>query len=96
MKNQTHLLKILPAHFADVLSGKKKAEFRRNDRAFQEGDRLVLREFDGSEYTGMAVSCVVTCVTQLSAWIAEEYVMLSIDGVREYDPKNHDSLKGEM
>lgn len=43
---QTHTLKIWPAFYEPVLNGTKTFEFRENDRGFQKGDMVVLREFD--------------------------------------------------
>lgn len=43
MSNQ-HVLKIHPAPLADLLSGAKTAEVRRNDRGFQVGDTVRLME----------------------------------------------------
>ena len=40
-----HQLKILPEHFAAVVSGEKKAEFRINDRDYAAGDLLCLSEY---------------------------------------------------
>lgn len=41
-----HELKIWPVYFEDVLSGAKTFELRKNDRDFQVGDILVLKEFN--------------------------------------------------
>lgn len=41
-----HELKILPKYFNDVVSGKKTFELRKNDREFQVGDVLLLKEFN--------------------------------------------------
>jgi len=43
MSNQ-HVLKIHPAPLAELLSGAKTAEVRRNDRGFQVGDTVRLME----------------------------------------------------
>lgn len=41
-----HELKTWPVYFARLLSGEKTFEIRKDDRGFQAGDYLVLREFD--------------------------------------------------
>lgn len=46
-----HDLKILPQYFEDVKSCKKNFELRKNDRDFEVGDTLILREWNG-KYTG--------------------------------------------
>ena len=43
---KTHGLKTLPVYFDAVDSGAKTFEIRNNDRDFQTGDWLELREFD--------------------------------------------------
>jgi hypothetical protein len=62
----THDLKIWPEFFADVASGKKAYEIRINDRGFQEGDVLLLREWDPKTkaYTGSEVRAKVVNITQ--------------------------------
>ena len=49
-----HDLKIWPEHFGAVMSGLKTVELRRDDRGFDAGDTLVLREFEpfSRAYTG--------------------------------------------
>lgn len=55
MSNQ-HVLKIHPAPLADLLSGAKTAEVRRNDRGFQVGDTVRLMEVnpETGNWTGAA------------------------------------------
>lgn len=50
----SHQLKTWPAYFAEVRSGAKTWEFRKDDRDYRVGDELLLREWDPEtrEYTG--------------------------------------------
>ena len=54
--------KILPEYFEGVLSGAKKYELRLNDFDIEPGDKLVLREWNGNEYTGREIIKKVTYV----------------------------------
>lgn len=56
MSSNTHELKILPQWFADVSTGKKNFEIRRNDRDFKVGDYLLLKEWDKGRYTGREIT----------------------------------------
>lgn len=47
-----HDLKITPKYFDDVWNGIKRFELRKDDRDYQIGDTLLLREWDGEKYTG--------------------------------------------
>ncbi|MBL4831298.1 MAG: DUF3850 domain-containing protein [Aliivibrio sp.] len=52
-----HELKILSTHFTEVLAGRKTHEVRLNDRDYQVGDCLNLREIEESgEYTGQEMN----------------------------------------
>ena len=44
--------KVLPEYFTDILAGKKKFELRLGDFDIQEGDTLLLKEWNGTAYTG--------------------------------------------
>jgi hypothetical protein len=51
-----HELKTWPEYFGPVWEGRKTFELRNNDRHFQEGDELVLREYDPiSGYSGRRI-----------------------------------------
>ncbi|MBI6182416.1 DUF3850 domain-containing protein [Serratia proteamaculans] len=81
---KTHELKIQPEFLAAVKDGKKKAEFRFNDRNFAVGDLLRLSEIDYLQAhgycgrTGNHVYVQITHITDLAKW-APGYVMLSIE-----------------
>lgn len=56
-------LKIYPLYFEAIISGKKTFEVRwSGDRDFFEGDRILLKEFDGNNaaYTGRQLLIEVT------------------------------------
>lgn len=74
-----HDLKIGPLFFAEVTAERKKAEFRKNDRNYQCGDFLLLREWDG-EYSGKELLVKVTHILPVDKFIPEcgDWVMLSI------------------
>jgi ParB family chromosome partitioning protein len=58
-----HELKCWIDPFWEVRRGRKTFEFRRDDRRFEEGDRLVLREWgEGCGYTGEAIEVEVTYI----------------------------------
>jgi len=58
--------KVWPEYFKDILSGKKKYELRLNDFEAQEGDVLILEEWDPEKhsYTGRSVKRKITCVNK--------------------------------
>ena len=54
----THELKTWPEFFEAIVDGRKNFEVRRDDRGFQAGDSVYLREYNplhGGRYTGRAL-----------------------------------------
>lgn len=52
-------IKILPKYFRLVATphgGVKRFELRKDDRNYQAGDTVTLREWDGQEYTGNEIT----------------------------------------
>lgn len=47
-----HEIKILPQYFQPVIAGVKTFELRKDDRDYQVGDLVKMREWDGNAYTG--------------------------------------------
>ena len=62
-----HFLKTWPGFFSGLVDGTKTAEVRINDRNFQVGDVLVLREYDprACSYTGRDERRVISRVDDL-------------------------------
>lgn len=54
MENNIHELKTWKEYFEEVFMCRKTFEVRKNDRNFQKGDILILKEWDNEkqEYTG--------------------------------------------
>ena len=67
-----HTLKTWPSYFNAVLSGEKTFEIRNNDdRGFQKGDIIVLREYDPEKitpkrYSGREIEKKITYVTNFN------------------------------
>lgn len=82
-----HELKTWPVAFELARSGAKMFEIRVNDRNFQVGDTLRLREYEleTSHYTGREVWRRVTCV--VTGWgLPDGTVALGLEYTRrEYD-----------
>lgn len=57
-----HELKCWPEYFAKILDGSKRFELRNDDRGFEVGDRLWLREYDphADSYSGRETTVLVT------------------------------------
>lgn len=73
----THELKSLPEFFNPILDGNKTFEIRLNDRGFNVGDRLLLREYVGAfGYTTRAIIVEVIYITDFAQ--REGFVVMSI------------------
>lgn len=79
MKRKQHFLKILPEYFEMVRSGNKPFEVRKNDRNFKVGDTLILREFDGENYTGKEFEVDILCVFDEPEYVKEGFVILGLN-----------------
>lgn len=76
-----HELKCWPRYFEAITSGSKTFEIRKNDRGYQVGDVLNLREYDvlTESYTGRGHSVLVTYVLPGGGFgLPSEYVAMSI------------------
>lgn len=54
--------KILPEYFKAIIEEKKHFEIRKDEDNLQIGDILILKEWNGKEYTGQSVSAKITYV----------------------------------
>lgn len=83
----THELKCHPEPFQAVLDGSKPFEWRKDDRDYQVGDTLLLREWDPAwrthldmsiGYTGRECSRVVTYTIREGFGIPEGYCIMGL------------------
>lgn len=86
--NKFHNVKSWPHFFQAILEGKKLHDLRRNDRDFQVGDTLCLREYDPAKglYTGRQCFVTIKYITDerwpcafSSAVLDKGYCILSIE-----------------
>lgn len=87
---KTHILKTWRGPFRAVRSRRKRFEFRRNDRDYEEGDVLDLREWDedGETFTGQREEMRVTYLVAGPAFgIPAGFVCMSIQPTSEGHPE---------
>ena len=93
---KTHELKTDPEPFMDVWQYVKKFEIRKNDRDFQVGDTLILRQTNHSaadmesknlplQYTGRKFVCTVAYILREGYGLQEGYVILGFDPTKQSD-----------
>lgn len=84
--SKIHELKILPEYYGAVVSGDKTFEIRENDRNYEVGNILLLKEYDSEKkkYTGRKIRkeiCYMTDYAQRNG-----YVVLGIRDINELFP----------
>lgn len=86
----THKVKIWPEYFNQVRNGRMKFQLRRNDRDFQVGDELLLKEWhetlsEGWKYTGrellVRVDYIMDPADHSAFGLFQGYVIMSISHV---------------
>lgn len=78
---KTHELKVIRLFYDDVEADLKKVEIRFDDRGYEVGDILILREWDNNkeQYTGKQCTRIITNkVSDYFAGLTHGYVALSI------------------
>lgn len=62
-------------YFSAVSEGKKTFELRKDDRGFEVGDKLRLREWDGNTYSGRSIACKITYILKGFQGLEEDYAI---------------------
>lgn len=78
MDDRRHKLKLAKMFFEDVRLGRKTFELRKNDRDYQIGDILELREMDNGEPTGRVIEKEITYILEGFAGLKEDYCILAL------------------
>ena len=75
-----HELKIWPKYFDAVNKEVKRFEIRKNDRNFQVGELLLLKEFDSisDSYSGRQIKCKILYILEDPKFIKDGFVVMSI------------------
>ncbi|MFS7399016.1 ASCH/PUA domain-containing protein [Carnobacterium maltaromaticum] len=81
---KVHELKIGSEFFEAVKDGRKKFEIRKNDRNYQEGDILILKEYDPHTqlFSGEIIKVEITYMTDWEQ--KDDYVVLGIEEIWEF------------
>ena len=87
--------KVLREHFEKIISGKKRFELRLADFEINEGDTLVLEEWDkdGKKYTGRKIEVTATYILKTkdqTFWPAEEVEKYGFQ-IIQFEPKKQQS-----
>lgn len=76
----THELKIMPEYFEPVIERKKTFEIRFNDRNYQVGDWLLLKEIDKNcKFTGRRCSARIRYIYDGNIGLLDGFVILGIE-----------------
>lgn len=74
-----HRLKIQPKYLVAQVDGRKQFEVRFNDRDYNEGDILILNEWENGNYTGVFICVKVTYVLDNFIALKDGSVVLGIE-----------------
>jgi len=82
-----HELKTWPEYYHEVEKGNKTFEIRMNDRNYQVGDTLILREYNPfwQSYTGKCMAVIVTYILSMHPYVPARYVCMSIKPTAEQE-----------
>lgn len=81
---KVHKLKILPEYYNAQIEGKKNFEIRKNDRNYQVGDWLLLKEYNPKikKFTERKVMVEITYITDYQQ--KHGYVVLGTKYIKEW------------
>lgn len=85
-----HELKTYPHYFQQSIDGNKTFEIRLNDRGFQVGDIVVLKEWDNIKFSGREKRGVIKYILDDKfIGLAKGYVAFSVEWLEDGIPHWH-------
>lgn len=93
-----HIFKCDPAPFEQMWCGIKTAELRLNDRDYQQGDSVLVREHfrKDDKYTGRTIQANITYVTDYPNSLKPGHVMLCLCGPKHWTFKVNGETIGKF
>ena len=94
-----HELKTYPHYFEETIKGNKPFEIRLNDRGFQTGDIVILKEWDNIKYSGREIKGKITYILPNHfIGLAEGYIAFALEFEKDsgkhgkwiWDPNSYD------
>lgn len=82
-ESRIHEVKLSTDFWDDIRSGRKRFELRKNDREYQTGDRLVMREYANGNYTGRVIRTDIIYMLEDYPGLEEGYAILGIGRIEE-------------
>lgn len=78
---KTHYIKTIQPYFTEVREGRKKFEYRYNDRDFNVGDEVYLQEYnpDNKMYSGEEIRATITYILKDFAGLNKDYCVFSFN-----------------
>lgn len=73
-----HEVKILQEYYDAVDKGLKTWEYRFNDRNYNEGDILILKEWNGDKFTGRRLTVQITYILREFSALLDGWVIMSV------------------
>lgn len=82
---KVHQIRLGASFFADVCSGKKSFELRKNDRDYKKGDIIEMMEFKDGKNTGRTVRVLVTYILEDYTGLEDGYCIMATCLLNEND-----------
>ena len=92
---KTHEVKLATSWWADIVSGKKRFELRKNDRGYKVGDKLLMQEYAAGAYTGRSILADITYTLEEYSGLAEGYAILGIELLKVSETDTVESVAHE-